>query len=1362
MSGHRGELQRAATVGWAYVTAIEGFVDGEWFFARSRVCRGGVMVGVWRRVCCVLVAVVVLVPSVTVPVGAEVSADGAVADVEAVPTGDGVVGVGGFGDVDSGSVHAGAIERLAAAGVFEGTECEGGGFCPGEPLERWVMAVWLVRILDGVDPGTGGGSRFSDVEVGVWWEPYVERLADLGVTAGCATGPERFCPTRSVTRGQMATFLSRAYGLAEAGPAGFVDTAGNTHEGSIDALYAAGVTAGCRTGPFRYCPNTAVTRAQMATFLLRASTASVVAVPAPEDRAVVAEETFDRDGGVVEAGGVTVTVPEGALSEAAAVTVREPLGEFGSEVGGEVVGVDHQLPLNDAVTVRWDVSHLSEVQQLLVVMVVWDGEVGEWVPNDVDYIIEDGVMTAHLRDWSETTWLSDLFQTGLEFLGRGVDAPKCADEPLPSWVTEVGRPDAETNLAPIRLCYEAGDGGTLTMRMANNRTFSQFVETDSDDGWDGYWLGGAEVSLSWLVQLVAHRMWTTPEQVFVPKLKQVRVGIPKPSEPGSHTIGFRNGYDYRPFLADALTHVADLVPIENVGSTGALARVELFLEVVLECGVRQLVDIVTNADDARTLFNKIVAALESCGERILNPKSEAGSRLRQALSALVGHDRALTEMRTNKTFIKLKNGLKRVGKVLKLVELTADAFSKLVEAAVGRTEWHVSGKVVEGPAAGVEPFSVVSAGETHTCAIAPDESIVCWGAENEQFDHGQTDPPKGTFTAVDSGWDHACGLRTSGTITCWGQGQKTSPVRGTFVGVTAGGGHSCGLRGDGTVACWGANRHGQTNVPPGAYVAVSAGNGLTCAVRTNGTMACWGDPAFTRLIPKGGATYVSVAVGSDHACAITTHQTLKCWGSDAYGQIEKAPSGTFTAVSAFHHSTCALRTDGDILCWGAELEGGGGILHGPYTTVAMGGGYHVCASRPDGTIHCDGDNALGQLDIPDTLVGQAQPTTDGEPPRTTSGTAISAGSRHSCGIRADGTAVCWGWNEYGQLDAPSGTFTTISAAGFHSCGLRADGTVVCWGWNEYGQLDAPSGTFTTVSAGENHHSCGLRADGTAVCWGVESSGQLDAPSGSFTTISAGTAHSCGLRADGTVVCWGWNEYGQLDAPSGSFTTVSAGSLHSCGIRADGTAVCWGNNFSGRADAPSGSYTSISAGGNHSCGLRADGTAVCWGSNGDGEADAPSGSFTVISAGESHSCGIRADGTAVCWGNSSFGQSDAPSGTFALPGTGPTVTVIKGDPGPTSLNPGLGTPCAPDTPTCRYLNIQLRGFDPGDHTIACSHDGWDTTPASTWWTFNTTVGTDGTATITRQCFINFAKLTGNGVNVTVTAPGGDPVTSNYLK
>ena len=194
---------------------------------------------------------------------------------------------GGFSDV-TGGVHKPAIDALAAMGVFEGTECAEAMFCPGDEMKRWTMGVWLVRVLDEAEPPAASESSFADVESDEWWLAHVQRLAELEVTKGCKTEPLRFCPDRAVTRAQMATFLVRAFDLEAAEPASFTDTSGNTHETNIDALAAARVTAGCKTDPLRYCPAKSVTRAQMATFLARAL--GLVEVPTPT------EDTDDETG----------------------------------------------------------------------------------------------------------------------------------------------------------------------------------------------------------------------------------------------------------------------------------------------------------------------------------------------------------------------------------------------------------------------------------------------------------------------------------------------------------------------------------------------------------------------------------------------------------------------------------------------------------------------------------------------------------------------------------------------------------------------------------------------------------------------------------------------------------------------------------------------------------------------------------------------------------------------------------------------------------------------------------------------------------------------------------------------------------
>ena len=108
---------------------------------------------------------------------------------------------------------------------------------------------------------------------------------------------------------------------------------------------------------------------------------------------------------------------------------------------------------------------------------------------------------------------------------------------------------------------------------------------------------------------------------------------------------------------------------------------------------------------------------------------------------------------------------------------------------------------------------------------------------------------------------------------------------------------------------------------------------------------------------------------------------------------------------------------------------------------------------------------------PDVTINTTTPDCDAKPDLTPQGTftAVSAGYDHSCGLRTNGTAQCWGpENGFGQTDAPSGTFTVIATGRLHSCGLRTDGTAQCWGNNEHGETDAPSGAFTAITAGWGH------------------------------------------------------------------------------------------------------------------------------------------------------------------------------------------------------------------------------------------------------------------------------------------------------
>ena len=93
-----------------------------------------------------------------------------------------------------------------------------------------------------------------------------------------------------------------------------------------------------------------------------------------------------------------------------------------------------------------------------------------------------------------------------------------------------------------------------------------------------------------------------------------------------------------------------------------------------------------------------------------------------------------------------------------------------------------------------------------------------------------------------------------------------------------------------------------------------------------------------------------------------------------------------------------------------------------------------------GSAQNDGGSSDGDQTAPELAPEDAEPD-----PTSQGFTAIAAGGDHSCGLRTDGTAQCWGNNHDGQTDAPPGTFTAITAGGHSSCGLKTDGTAQCWG-----------------------------------------------------------------------------------------------------------------------------------------------------------------------------------------------------------------------------------------------------------------------------------------------------------------------------
>ena len=155
-------------------------------------------------------------------------------------------------------------------------------FCPNSLVRRDQMAVFLLKMMNGsafTPPACAGD--FPDVPCPSLFADWIEALADAGITAGCGGG--NFCPLAAIRRDQMAVFLLKAaHGSAFTPPAcsgDFPDVpCPSLFADWIEALADEGVTAGCGAGLF--CPAAAVTRAQMAVFLLKIEHGSSYAPPA--------------------------------------------------------------------------------------------------------------------------------------------------------------------------------------------------------------------------------------------------------------------------------------------------------------------------------------------------------------------------------------------------------------------------------------------------------------------------------------------------------------------------------------------------------------------------------------------------------------------------------------------------------------------------------------------------------------------------------------------------------------------------------------------------------------------------------------------------------------------------------------------------------------------------------------------------------------------------------------------------------------------------------------------------------------------------------------------------------------------------
>jgi len=313
-----------------------------------------------------------------------------------------------------------------------------------------------------------------------------------------------------------------------------------------------------------------------------------------------------------------------------------------------------------------------------------------------------------------------------------------------------------------------------------------------------------------------------------------------------------------------------------------------------------------------------------------------------------------------------------------------------------------------------------------------------------------------------------CIRKIDGSVFCRNKetGSKWPAIPGLTdaAGIFIGGYSSypnCAIKKDGSAVCWGNNKYGQL------------GDGTVIDRQTP-----------TPVLGLGPGTTAAIAQAMNHTCALKTNGSVVCWGLNANGQLgdgtieEKltpiqvsglGPGTTaaiFTDFDGNPNGTCALKTNGSVVCWGeiAPIGFSGNTTPVKISQITPGtvkslefGFKSTFVLKKDGSVIGWGSNYCGQVGI-GTNTGVGAPTqVFGLGPGSTA--AISTGSYNSCALKTDGSVVCWGCNNSGEVGdgttfprykpvqvpglGPS-TTAAIAVGANGGCALKTDGSIVCW------------------------------------------------------------------------------------------------------------------------------------------------------------------------------------------------------------------------------------------------------------------------------------------------------------------------------
>ena len=411
--------------------------------------------------------------------------------------------------------------------------------------------------------------------------------------------------------------------------------------------------------------------------------------------------------------------------------------------------------------------------------------------------------------------------------------------------------------------------------------------------------------------------------------------------------------------------------------------------------------------------------------------------------------------------------------ILPTTRTTGDPQFTAANIAAGVNILSVTGTLTSG---GGTAEAIISPGNMHVCAMLENGPAWCWGESgNGRLGDGQTttDRTRSVQVHTDSG----------------------APGWIDWVEIKAAYYHTCGIRSTGKAYCWGEANSGKL------------GDGQTSTDRSRPV------EVHTNSGSPGWSDWVSIGTGAGHTCGIRSTGKAYCWGWANNGQLGDGQTSTDRSRPVEVHT------------------GSGSPGWSDWQSISTGI-YHTCGIRTTGKAYCWGDSTGGALGDGQSTTDRVRPVevhTDTGSPGWSDWAAISAGNGHTCGIRSNGTAWCWGWANKGKLgdgqtttDRPRpvqvhtdtgspgwSDWVSISAGYNHTCGVRGNGTAWCWGESDFGQLGDGQNTVDRSRPVQVHTDTG-------------SPGWSD-----WVSISAGGANSCGIRSGNSAWCWGESSVGAI-------------------------------------------------------------------------------------------------------------------------------------------------------------------------------------------------------------------------------------------